>query len=176
MPKRIDVSGDKILDITDYILQNDGYKALSVRKIAQMSGMATGTFYLYFPSKEVLVATTIARTWEHTTAKMKAVSSSCSDFTGGIRELYLLMSAFLKKYAATFAEYSSTVGSHDTLTSRHVMLRGQLAERISELADSSAKPTLGQHSDIIAECLLAVLNQKDMDENTLCSFVSLLDK
>ena len=32
MPKKIDVSKDKILDIADRILQKDGYKALSVRK------------------------------------------------------------------------------------------------------------------------------------------------
>lgn len=176
MPKRIDVSKDKILDITDRILQSGGYRALSVRKIAQMSGMATGTFYLYFPSKEVLVAVTIARTWERATAEMKLVSSSCTDFTEGVKKLYTSLSGFLQKYAATFAEYSRAVGSHDTLASRHVMLRSQIAERLCELADVSGRQFLKPHADILAECMLAVLNQNDMDESTLSSFVSLIEK
>lgn len=176
MPKKINVSKDKILDITDRILQDDGYRALSVRKIAHMSGMATGTFYLYFPSKDVLVAMTLARTWERTTADMKLVSSTCTDFAEGVKKLYGLMCGFLQKYRATFAEYSRSVGSHETLASRHIMLRSQIAERMRELADLSGRQFLGPHADILAECLLAVLNQNDMDESTLCSFVALIEK
>ena len=176
MPKKIDVSKDKLLDIADRILQKDGYKALSVRKVAQMCGMATGTFYLYFPSKETLVATTLARTWERTSAEMKLLSSTCTDFTEGVKKMYRLMCGFMQKYYRTFAEYSKVVGSHDTLASRHIMLRSQIAERLEELADLSGKQFLKPHADILAECILAVLNQKDMDESTLSSFISLVEK
>ena len=176
MPKRIDVSQDKILDITDRILQTGGYRALSVRKIAQMNGMATGTFYLYFPSKEALVAATLARTWSRTTAEMKEISSVCADFNEGVKKLYSSLCAFLRKYAATFAEYAKAVGSHETLASRHIMLRSQIAERLKELSVSSDRQLLIPHCDLLAECMLAVLNQPDMDESTLCSFISLIEK
>lgn len=174
LPKKLDVSKDKILDITDSILQNDGYRAVSVRRVAELCGMATGTLYLYFDSKDTLIARTVVRKWKAALDKMTEVIASTPDFCEGIVSFYLIADDFLNTYRSVFNEFSRSVGSHDALTSKHILLREQLSERISALAEKTGQTRLLPHSDMLTECLLAALNQKDMDENTLKAFVSII--
>ena len=156
------------------MLLSEGYKALSVRKIASLCNMATGTFYLYFASKDMLVATVVARTWATTLKEMSEKALDAGNFKKGMAEIYLSVRAFSDRYRRVFSEYSGSVGSHDTLLSRHAMLRRQISEIISDLADVTGQQRLAGHSDVLAECLLAVLNQPDMDEYTLTSFMELI--
>lgn len=176
LPKILDVSKDKILEIADSILKTDGYKALSVRKLADMCGIATGTFYLYFPSKEDLVAQAIVKTWTITLADMKKACSEAVDFAEGIVFLYSTVCSFSQKYRLAFKEYSKHVGSLDALHTRHIMLREQLSDCISVLARATGQHHLLTNTDMIAECVLAVTTQRDMDENTLREFIKLIVK
>lgn len=50
---------DKILQTTRTLLFSDGYKALSMRKIAREIGVSATSIYLYFDSKDHLVHTLI---------------------------------------------------------------------------------------------------------------------
>lgn len=174
MPKIIDVSKEKILDVTDGILRSDGYKAVSIRKIAGLCKMATGTLYRYFESKDVLIASTVARTWRSTLDEMTLTAATAADFCDGMASFYIKVDAFLKIYGSVFSEYSKSVGSHDALASKHILLREQLSERVYALAEKTGQTQLLPHSDMLTECLLATLNQKDMNENTLTEFVRLI--
>lgn len=174
MPKKIDVSVEKILDITDSILLTDGYRAVSVRRVAELCGMATGTLYLYFDSKDTLIAKTVVRTWKTTLDAMTGVSASAPGFCEGMVSFYLLADAFLNIYRSVFDEFARSVGSYDALSSKHILLREQLSERITALAEKTGQTRLLPHVDMLTECLLAALNQKDIDENTLKSFLSLI--
>lgn len=176
MPKILDVSKDKMLDIANEILKKDGYKALSIRKLTQMCNMATGTFYLYFESKDRLVSHAIAKTWFDVVDKMKTTAASATDFSDGLTEIYRLIYEFIVQYSIAFSEYSKFVGSHEILTARHSLLRDQVSDCIGELAKATGQYHLLGSSDILAECVLAVVRQNDMNENTVKDFVKLLVK
>ncbi|WP_282778672.1 MULTISPECIES: TetR/AcrR family transcriptional regulator [unclassified Nocardia] len=59
-----DVRRRQILDATADLLLEDGYDALTMGKAAARAGVAKGTVYLYFTSKQELLAALQSRIWE----------------------------------------------------------------------------------------------------------------
>ena len=174
VPKILDVSKEKILLVAGGILKKDGYRKLSVREVARVCGMATGTFYRYFPSKDYLVAEIIARDWAATYGKMREVAKTAKTFEEGFMTFFRLTDAFSARFEKVFKEYSVTVGSHETLSSRHCMLREQIADCTKALALNAGQPHLAAVAEMIAECLLSVINQPDLNEKSLDDFIKIM--
>ncbi|MBL1101066.1 TetR/AcrR family transcriptional regulator [Streptomyces coffeae] len=59
-----DVRRRQILDAVAALLLEDGYEALTVAKVAARAGVAKGTVYLYFASKQELLAALQAEMWD----------------------------------------------------------------------------------------------------------------
>ncbi|MCH0538164.1 TetR/AcrR family transcriptional regulator [Streptomyces sp. MUM 203J] len=59
-----DVRRRQILDATAALLLEDGYEALTVSKVAARAGVAKGTVYLYFDSKQELLAALQGEMWD----------------------------------------------------------------------------------------------------------------
>jgi AcrR family transcriptional regulator len=55
---------DQILDISRHMLYNDGYKSLSMRKIAKQANVTATSIYLYFENKDHLLHTLIEESVE----------------------------------------------------------------------------------------------------------------
>src|SRR5688572_3227422 len=51
-----------LLDATARVLERHGYAALTTNHVAEAAGVAVGSLYEYFPSKEVIVAELVRRT------------------------------------------------------------------------------------------------------------------
>ncbi|MFE2476148.1 TetR family transcriptional regulator [Streptomyces sp. NPDC059389] len=58
-----DVRRRQILDAVATLLLQDGYDALTISKVAAQAGVAKGTVYLYFASKQELLAALQAEMW-----------------------------------------------------------------------------------------------------------------
>ncbi|MCI4079408.1 TetR/AcrR family transcriptional regulator [Streptomyces sp. MMS21 TC-5] len=58
-----DVRRRQILDAVAALLLDDGYDALTVSKVAARAGVAKGTVYLYFASKQELLAALQGEMW-----------------------------------------------------------------------------------------------------------------
>ncbi|MCP9625060.1 TetR/AcrR family transcriptional regulator [Nocardia otitidiscaviarum] len=67
-----DVRRRQILDATAELLLADGYDALTMSKAAARAGVAKGTIYLYFASKQELLAALQSRMWERMLAEPAA--------------------------------------------------------------------------------------------------------
>ncbi|MCQ6551746.1 TetR/AcrR family transcriptional regulator [Streptomyces sp. C10-9-1] len=59
-----DVRRRQILDATAALLLADGYEALTISRVAARAGVAKGTVYLYFDSKQALLAALQAQMWD----------------------------------------------------------------------------------------------------------------
>lgn len=53
---------DSLLDAAARLLEQRGYAALTTNHVAELAGVAIGSLYEYFPSKEVIVAELVRRT------------------------------------------------------------------------------------------------------------------
>ncbi|MEU8685797.1 TetR/AcrR family transcriptional regulator [Streptomyces sp. NPDC048611] len=59
-----DVRRRQILDAVAALLLEDGYESLTVARVAARAGVAKGTVYLYFASKQELLAALQAEMWD----------------------------------------------------------------------------------------------------------------
>ena len=59
--KRSQATVETLLDATARVLTREGYDRASTNRIATVAGVSVGSLYQYFPNKEALVATLVAR-------------------------------------------------------------------------------------------------------------------
>jgi len=59
--KRSQATVETLLDATARVLTREGYDRASTNRIAAVAGVSVGSLYQYFPNKEALVATLVAR-------------------------------------------------------------------------------------------------------------------
>ena len=60
MPKKIEDVTQKIINAALEIYHREGYDSLSMRRIAEVSGLSVGTVYTHFDDKEALLAQVLA--------------------------------------------------------------------------------------------------------------------
>lgn len=81
MPKQ--VKYDRILDTLQELLRQQNLQAISVSQIAHTAGIAKGSIYYYFPSKDAILDALVERNYEKPlqTAKELAYQTGISPFT-----------------------------------------------------------------------------------------------
>ena len=71
MPKILNNVREDILKIARDTLINSGYSKISVREIAVKCGIATGTLYNYFQSKQEIITCILNSDWDTMTRRME---------------------------------------------------------------------------------------------------------
>lgn len=80
---------DLILDAADGLLNQFGYKKMTMDNLAQEVGIAKGTLYLHFPSKEELVLAHIDRIVYRLLAKLQMIAHGNGSASTRLREMLL---------------------------------------------------------------------------------------
>lgn len=81
--KHPDVRREELLDIAWELCRSDGFEAMSVEALTQTAGVAKGTFYHYFASKDAMLAQLVERfgeeLFDHLSAAAAAATGSGSE-------------------------------------------------------------------------------------------------
>ena len=64
MPKIIDNLEENILSAARRLVAEHGYAAVTMRAVAKECGIAVGTFYNYYPSKDAMLAACLLHDWQ----------------------------------------------------------------------------------------------------------------
>lgn len=80
---------DLILDAADRLLNQFGYKKMTMDNLAQEVGIAKGSLYLHFPSKEELVLAHIDRIVYRLLAKLQMIAHGYGSASERLREMLL---------------------------------------------------------------------------------------
>ena len=80
---------DLILDAADRLLNQFGYKKMTMDNLAQEVGIAKGSLYLHFPSKEELVLAHIDRIVYRLLAKLQMIAHGDGSASERLREMLL---------------------------------------------------------------------------------------
>lgn len=110
MPKLIENAKEKIITEGRKILLNKNYKELSIREIAKQCGIAVGTFYNYFSTKEDLVIEIFKDDWNKVFDLTKKLRDMDDTFKNKIACLYEVMDEFISKYITIFYEIAMLNG------------------------------------------------------------------
>lgn len=130
MPKQIEDLDGKILESCRRLLPKYGYAGLTIRKVASDCGIAVGTVYNYYASKELLIASVILKDWLGISAEMERVLPSVASADEGCCTIFDGIRRFIALYTGIWTEYSNGEKHTPSMilnTERHSMLIDQLS-------------------------------------------------
>lgn len=127
MPKIIEGLRESILAQSREMLLGTGYEALTIRGVAKCCGVAVGTVYNYFPSKDVLIASIMLDDWLRMLAHMQQGTGGAGNVSEGLKSIFDGLKAFSALYRRAWSQYTVTGGALSSLQERHGMLLSQLS-------------------------------------------------
>ena len=133
MPKIIENLREELLTEAKRQIAERGYSNTTIRSVAAECGIAVGTVYNYFKSKDMLIASFILVDW------LECVRSIASRPKEDRREylafIHLSLCKFQEKYRTLFTDEDAMVAFSSAFNERHGQLRAQLADLIMPIAD-----------------------------------------
>lgn len=139
MPKRIENLQENILRQAKPLMLESGYEALAMRDVAARCGIAVGTLYNYFPSKEALAGGVMLEDWWGVLAQMKAECAAAPGLAQALTSLYEGVMRFSAQYRGIWAGYDFAGGDMD-YARRHRLLVRQLAGCLAPVLEKQAAP------------------------------------
>lgn len=176
MPKKLDHVRETAIAETRYILETQGYGALTMRDIAKKCQVAVGTMYNYFPSKEYLTGCVVLEDWKGTCDKMTGAIAEADTFANGLHGIYDLMYEFVlqHQYLTTF-DGGNPAPPYD-YQARHMLLLGQVEALLQLLEERFSDPLEGSIRTFLAESILAFSVKKYPYAQIAPAFMKLLAK
>ena len=107
MPKIIENVRGMLLEEAQKQITSNGYESVTIRSIARECGLGLGTFYNYFKSKDMLIATLLLEDWKRRMKKIKEEHENESDPMVLVRALYDEVSDFIQVHKNIFTAPSA---------------------------------------------------------------------
>lgn len=114
-------SEEEILQTCRDIVSEDGIQALNMRAIAERQGIALGSLYHYFPSKEMMITSAVESVWQdifHLQEPSPALS-----FSEYVQWLYDCVAQSRKDYPNFSMSHSLSFASSNLKEARDTMIR-----------------------------------------------------
>ena len=163
MPKIILNLRENILKESKKILKTESYDKLTVRRVAASCGVAVGTVYNYFPSKEMLTAGVMLDDWQKCLDRMKASAGTAASPMEGLGEIYDVLQDFIGEYSETWDQYRARGGKNAQSPYRHHILIGQISGSIAALLGRFGDVFCDELPAFFAENLLILASRGDKD-------------
>ena len=176
MPKMIGDAKSNILITAKAQLLSNGYHKLSLRSIAKECGIAVGTIYNYFPSKDILVASIMVEDWKKVLDCMKNDCENADNLALGFLSIYNGITNFSDIYRHVWSEYSFAGNTRYSFPDQHKLLRNQIAKIVQDLLKRYGKNEGEPMSVFLAESLLTTAMQEDMQFEILLVVIERLFK
>lgn len=171
MPKIIEGAQKRILAFAKETLMKSGYVKLTIRGVARECGMAVGTVYNYYASKEMLAASVMVDDWMRALAEMRAACGASTDIPQGLRAIHGAVVEFSRVYAPIWGEFPLSGKTAYSFSDRHRLLRSQMCEIIGPLLDRLDAENSEQIRFFIAENLLTAASDSTINLDETLVFI-----
>lgn len=153
IPKIIPNARQMMLDEARRQVTQNGYAATTIRSIASACGIALGTMYNYFPSKDMLLASFMLEDWMHSLDTMNSRIAGASSTRQMLRCIYDGLAAFIRDHNALFSDPDALMAYTTAIREHHPQMRDQIATLIAAYSPDSAAETPFV-SQFVAESML----------------------
>ena len=126
------------------ILKSEGIDGIKLRTIASECGVAVGTLYNYFPSKEYLIGCVVLEDWNNAYDLMRSGSEKGSSARECLRSIYGIMCGFAvqHEYLYSYSNWDSSgkythANRHEVLVNAIKVLIEDIDERFGLCLDES---------------------------------------
>ena len=175
MPKIVENLRDRAIQEARRILTASEHTTFTMRGVAAACGVAAGTLYNYFPSKEYLIGCVVLEDWQAAVEEMTALARGAPTIEQGVERLYTAMCRFVEahRYLTAFDIRGGKDGFD--YTGRHILLRRQI-EALLVLLETrfGAGPDSGV-TTFLAECILSFSAKKYEYSQLSAAFNKLLN-
>lgn len=175
MPKIIPNLRNTIITKGREILFNEGYDALSMRRMAGECGIAVGTIYNYMRNKDDLVAHICMEDWLKAGEEISEGLKGIDDFPSGVEHIYRGVRDFSDNYQRYWFQYSESGGSPEIIKRIHPHLRSKLSRMMKGLLKDAPEEKKEAVSDVVAELLIAAVTHPDLEEEKFRIFLRCID-
>ncbi len=159
MPKIIENVRELLLDTAKKQIKERGYANTTIRSVAGECGLAVGTVYNYFKSKDMLIASFVADDWNSYLSDIRG--AQLSEPRTALRTIYDALIHFSEKHKALFRDSDAAKVYSAVFSERHKTLRGQISDIILPLCPAENAEFTAQ---FVAESLLTwTVAGKDFD-------------
>ncbi len=172
MPKIVEEAQEKILTNAKTQLFKHGYAEMTLRSVANSCGIAVGTIYNYFPSKDALVGSIVAEDWTRSRAEMEEKCDCAESLQQGIRAMYDGLTVFSDLYAPVWADYMQSGNSMEHFGDRHLMLRRQIEQMLSRMFTRFGQQAEKDLIPLISELIISAAVQKDIEYHQLQKIIN----
>lgn len=111
MPQKIEGARQKLLACGKKLLLENGYGGLGVKALTAACGMAAGTFYQYFPSKEAFVIEIVEEAWRALLDAVDEAAAAQLSPRESLEAVYGQLTAFMRSYCGAFKGTVNLSGS-----------------------------------------------------------------
>ena len=126
MPKILENIKERVVREARREMMSEGYRAMTIRRVAETLGIGTGTLYNYFPSKEYLAACAMLEDWQAQTHAFEEEPKT-EDAAAVIRRLFEMVRRFAACYRRSWTQYGEQDHSDSMRDQYHKVLIGQLS-------------------------------------------------
>lgn len=154
MPKVINNLRKEIILQSEKILFEKGYQHFTMREAANRCGIAVGTLYNYFSSKDELIGYILFNDWQIILTSMRKKCENAKNIEEALESLYQGIMNFSEKYRAIWDNYGSSIGLNSHYISRHEKLVDQLASIMEPVLNKEVRKFPDQMNLFLAENIL----------------------
>ena len=159
MPKIIENVRELLLDTAKKQIEERGYANTTIRSVAGECGLAVGTVYNYFRSKDMLIATFVVEDWNSYLSDIRG--AKLSDPRMALHNIYDALIHFSEKHRSLFSDPEAAKVYSAVFSERHKTLRSQISEIIAPLCPAESGDFT---AEFVAESLLTwTVAGKDFD-------------
>lgn len=171
MPKVIPGLKEAILSRAGEIIELGEYEKFSIRSIAKDCGIAVGTLYNYFPSKDELLKAVIDKHWQMVLNEVDEKCAEVTTITDGICHICEGIRSFTEKHTEFWI--SSIMGgcANSAGTEFKSPLRPAVSERLVKLATKLGYEHDEELLPAIAEIIIALGSQCELDINVAIKLI-----
>lgn len=171
------ISKESILKVAKEIVSTEGLNALNIRKVARESGIAIGSVYYYFPSKDELLIEVIENVWEDI-FRIDEMDYEEISFVDFIEKIFNHTEEGIEKYPNFFSIHSVAFKAQNTNKAKgsmrkfidkfkdNLLISIENDEDINQNAFNSDF-TKEQLIEFILTGLMSIVLQKNYDTKTL---------
>lgn len=165
MPKIIENVRERVLEEARKQVMGPGYSSMTIRSLAKTLGIATGTIYNYFPSKQMIVATFMASEWMTTINKIKAECESAIGYREVLNATYSGIKEYYDEHAPLFDDPEARTGFVKAYSDKRNLLISQITDLFEPICKAKAVNYTAHTSEFLAESLMSwVTGHKDLEE------------
>lgn len=159
MPKVLENVRESLMEEARKQIMESGYSKMTIRSVAGACGIATGTFYNYFHSKEELAASFMIGDWLESIGEIQKACDQTKDVMRAIEIVYAGVLSFSIDHAFLFEDREAGANYRSSSPDRHRMLVGQLVKILEPFVKDQAKGYTGNLTEFIVESMLSWMRE-----------------